>query len=61
MNMIKKTIQASPKVGKVLLVGAFGLSTLGLTGCSANIDDFVTGITSNVCVFSGGCNGSTRM
>jgi hypothetical protein len=43
------------------MILCIGVGSASLTGCSANIDDFITGITSNVCVFSGTCNGSTFM
>jgi DNA-binding response OmpR family regulator len=61
MKLIQSAKKATSKSAKLLMVSALGFSSLTLTGCDVGIDDFVTGITSNLCVFEGKCNGSTRM
>ena len=55
LNLRKMAVNNS-RIVKLLAVLAVGSASLSVTGC-----DLVTGITSNLCVFEGKCNGSTKM
>jgi hypothetical protein len=61
MNKLTKIKSAQTTAKKIAMIAALGVSGMTLSGCSLGIDDFVTGITSNLCVFEGTCNGGVRM